>query len=294
MNPVTIAIIGGDLRQLSLAEALARDGHRVRLYAQDELRSSDPAVIHCSGLSETLSCARCIIGPLPMCDEELRITAPLSRTAVFLPDLLELAAPNAVLLGGKIPEKAILLAKARGIPVFDYLLREEFAVLNAIPTAEGAIQIAMEELPITLDRARCLVVGAGRIGTLLAHKLKALGADVSVSARKCSDLAWSRAFGYTPLRTDALGAVLSEFDVIFNTVPHRIFGAQELLRCKKEVLCIDLASKPGGFNLDAAKELSRKVIWALSLPGKVAPLTAGIIIRDTVVNILQENGILHS
>jgi len=44
-------------------------------------------------------------------------------------------------------------------------------------------------------------------------------------------------------------------------------------------------------DFDAAKELGIKVIWALSLPGKVAPVTAGEIIKGTVINILQELGV---
>ena len=51
---------------------------------------------------------------------------------------------------------------------------------------------------------------------------------------------------------------------------------------------IDLASKPGGIDFDAARELGVNTIWALSLPGKVAPISAGQIICDTIHNILTE------
>jgi len=43
-----------------------------------------------------------------------------------------------------------------------------------------------------------------------------------------------------------------------------------------------------GVNLDVAQSLGFKVIHALSLPGKVAPKTAGNIIGETILNILQE------
>ena len=46
-----------------------------------------------------------------------------------------------------------------------------------MPTAEGAIQLAMEELPITLHGARVLVIGYGRLGRVLADRLAGLKAE---------------------------------------------------------------------------------------------------------------------
>ena len=53
-------------------------------------------------------------------------------------------------------------------------------------------------------------------------------------------------------------------------------------------MIVDLASRPGGVDDTAAEELGVKSILALSLPGKVAPATAGAIIKDAVMNILEE------
>jgi dipicolinate synthase subunit A len=38
----------------------------------------------------------------------------------------------------------------------------------------------------------------------------------------------------------------------------------------------------------AAGTLGLRAVWALSLPGKVAPDSAGIMIHDTVRNIMKE------
>ena len=43
-------------------------------------------------------------------------------------------------------------------------------------------------------------------------------------------------------------------------------------------------------DMEAAKDLGVKVIWALGLPGKVAPVTAGNIIKETICNIFSELG----
>ena len=59
---------------------------------------------------------------------------------------------------------------------------------------------------------------------------------------------------------------------------------------KKGSLLIDLASKPGGVDIEEAGNAGVKTIWALSLPGKVAPISSGEIIARTILNILEERG----
>jgi len=148
----------------------------------------------------------------------------------------------------------------------------------------------MEELPITIHGARVLVIGYGRVGRLTAHRFAALGAKVSVAARRFEQLAWVQAMGYGAEQVGQLAGWLCSYDLIVNTVPARVLGQAELSDIKPECLVIDLASKPGGVDLEAASRLNRRVVWALSLPGKVAPVTAGASIRDTIYNILQELG----
>ena len=129
-----------------------------------------------------------------------------------------------------------------------------------------------------------------RSGKLTAQRFLALGARVSVAARRCDQLAWAQASGLGAERLDRLGGWLCGYDLIVNTVPARVLDrtAREVLR--PDCLIVDLASKPGGVDRGAAGELGLTVIWALSLPGKVAPVTAGGAIRDTIYNILRENG----
>ena len=160
--------------------------------------------------------------------------------------------------------------------------------MNATPTAEGAIQIAMEELPITLHGARVLVLGFGRVAKLVAHRFDALGARVSVAARKCADLAWAEAYGYGAEPLAKLDGWLCAYDLVINTVPQRVLDRSRLQDLRPGCLVVDLASKPGGVDFEAAAALGVKAIWALSLPGKVAPVTSGKIIRDTIYNILTE------
>lgn len=318
------AVIGGDARQLIAAARLAERGHEVRLYGfGGEEAEITPAVdsLCCSSCSTPLhellhnladgtvfDCGRCcataeeavegcdtVILPLPVSKDGMRVSMPLAEGAeLTLMKLCSLMAQSGVrhLCGGKLQSGFTAMCEARGINVFDYYEREEFAIANAIPTAEGAIEIAMKELPTTLDGSSALVIGYGRIGKVLSRLLKALGMRVTVSARKPSDLAWIRAEGLTSAETEKLAELFgtARFDVIFNTVPHTVLGKTELEQLNTGTLIVDLASKPGGVDIREAEKLSHNVIWALSLPGKVAPVTSGHIIADTVLAYIEDCG----
>lgn len=281
------AVIGGDMRQAYLATLLRQDGYPTQTFALEQAQLSDEAPpVHT--LSQAVSGADCVILPLPCTSEGDRINTPLSTEKLTATQVFSLLPENAVVLAGRAGKPLFELAEQRHITLLDYFEREELTVLNAVPTAEGAIQLALEELPITLHGSACLIIGFGRVGKVLAAYLHGLGARVTVAVRKYADRAWLRAYGYACADTENLAGGLDRFDLVINTVPARILGRHELVRLKHDCLCIDLASKPGGIDLSAAQQLGIRCIWALSLPGKVAPYTSGEIIRDTILNMLEE------
>ena len=285
-NEWNLWVVGGDMRQAKLAELLAEDGHTVHTWA---LEGAEEAVEPAERLEEA-RLADCVILPLPAAGEGGRLNAPLSALHPSLEEVLDALRPGQVVCAGKVGPGLRALAEERGLRLFDYFLREELAVANAVPTAEGAVQLAMEELPVTLHGARVLVLGFGRLGKLTAHRMHALGARVSVAARKWADLAWAEAYGYVPEHIEHLDGYLCPYDLVVNTVPVRVLDEARLADLKPGCLVVDLASKPGGVDLEAAGRLGVRVIWPLSLPGKVAPVTAGKIIRDTIYHILNELG----
>ena len=141
---------------------------------------------------------------------------------------------------------------------------------------------------ITIHGSRVLVIGFGRVGRLTAQRFQALGARVSVAARKYDQLAWAQAMGMGSEHLAQLKDGLCGCDLVINTVPALVLGREELEETKEDCLILDLASKPGGVDLGAAGELGRTVIWCLSLPGKVSPVTAGAAIKTTIYNMLHE------
>lgn len=285
-NIDTFAVIGGDLRSAYLAGLLAADGYKVITSGFD---STDlpPCVTGCTNPAQAVPLADCVILPLPVTTDGTTVNAPFSRMRIPLDQVLNGLSQDQFLVGGKISDVVRKEAECRGLIIADYLDREELAVMNAVPTAEGAIQLAMEELPVTIDGSKCLITGFGRVGRTLSERLVSLGARVTVAARKFADLAWAKSQGCDTIEMEAL-AKAGDFDVIFNTVPFMLFGKEILKGMEKDTLLIDLASRPGGVDFNAAAELQIKTIWALSLPGRVAPKTAGAIIKKTILNMIKE------
>lgn len=285
-NKMRFAVIGGDMRQLRLAELLAADGHAVKCFAME--REAPKGAEECATAAEAASGADCVVLPLPVRGRDGCLNAPLSDSRHFAESVFAAFAPGQLVCAGMPAKEDAETAKRLGLEMVDYFSREELAVLNAAATAEGAIQTAMEETAETLCGSKCLVVGYGRIGKMLAQRLRMLGADVTASARTPADKAWIRGFGLKAADTAALEGELREADIVFNTVPARVLPREKLALLKRGCVCIDLASKPGGMDFSAASELGIRAVWALSLPGRVAPLSAGAAIRDTLYNILEE------
>ena len=286
-NEWNIWVVGGDLRQVRLAQLLCEEGHTVHTWASEEAEGVPEPAADLTGAR----LADCVVLPLPAAGEDGRLNAPFSAQKPELATVLDALRPGQVVCAGRASPELLALAEERQLRLFDYFRREELAVANAVPTAEGAVQLAMEELPITLHGARVLVVGFGRVGKLTAHRFRALGARVSVAARKWEDLAWAEAYGYAPEHLEGLDECLCAYDLVVNTAPARVLDAARLAQLEPDCLVIDLASRPGGVDMEAASELGVRVIWALSLPGKVAPVTAGKILRDTICHILCELGV---
>lgn len=275
-NTETVGILGGDKRMALLARQLSERGYAVLTWGLERFNAPKPSPL------ETAAAAERVILPVPMARGELLYGTELPLTELFA--LLENR--RCVYAGGvKPPERE--RAEARGIALTDYLAREELAVRNAVPTAEGALELALRETAVTLHGAPCLVLGFGRIGKLLAHRLRGLGAEVAVAARRMDDLAWIDAFGYRGLRSDRLAGQLEPFRVVFNTVPHPLLTEELLRELPSDCVLIELASV-SGFDRAAAERLGLRVIPAPGLPGRVAPDTAAAAIRQTLEKIWEE------
>lgn len=279
------SIIGGDMRNVKLSELLSEDGHEVHTFALDNTGKISQ---RCSDLREAFALSDIAVGPMPFTSGDgTYLNAPFHPEKIEIAkiaDVIRESGFGGLLIGGRVP----LALSGVGAVSADLLQRDDLAVLNSVPTAEGALQIAMEELPYTVRGLRTIVCGMGRVGSTLARLMQRVGADVTVAARSSRDFAICEAEGLKSCTYSHLCRILPEALLVYNTVPALIFG-RELLDCmNQEALLIDLASMPGGTDFEYAAKRRIRTIHALSLPGKVAPAGAAQIIQKVIYNILHE------
>ena len=204
----------------------------------------------------------------------LLLPVPTSLSEESLETLLAQLPPDVTVLGGNLDRYSCPCRK------LDLLKDETYLAENAVITADCALRLAGQHLGVLFRCCPVLVIGWGRIGKCLSGMLSALGADVTVAARKESDRAMAGALGYGTAGLS--GLPLPSFRLIFNTAPAPVLSAQLLQTCPKNCVKIDLASSRGLEGDD--------VIWARGLPGKMLPESSGKLIADTVLRLISREG----
>ncbi len=280
MNTHTISVIGGDRRMVFAAEILAKRGFSVKTFG---LCDTPQGAIVCDRLTEALVDSKIVLLPMPMTRDGVHLYSS-GKNSLEIAEILEHAS-NALILGG-------MVGKWRELGVIDYGERSDLSLQNALPTAEGALMLAISHLPCTVSGSKLSVTGFGRIGKATASLFRAAGAKITVFARREESVAVARGLGYEAAHMEELSEHAGDFRCLVNTVPALVVGGDVLSRMKKDTLLLELASPPYGIDMQAAKSLGLPVVIGGGLPGTYAPETAGIIIAETLCKILSERGIL--
>ena len=269
-------VLGGDGRYPWAVRALGESGLTVRTWGVPGLpdEANDPET--------ALRRADLVLLPLkPFRGEQLQL-GDWSMEWALLPLVMK---PGATLIAGEFPAEAEDWLRSQGLWCASLLEDTAYLVENAAVTAEGALFLALEQLPRTLWGAEILVIGWGRIGKFLAAKLAALGAKVTVSARRERQWAELESLGFRPEETGRYHYGLRDYDLIINTVPAPVLTMEQLQGTGPGCCLLELASLPGGFPAGA-----ENVCIARGLPGKLFPQTAGRQLADAVWSVLAGEG----
>jgi len=269
-----IGIIGGDSRNDELEKLLKEKKLEVKKY--DETFND---------IEGFLKDVEYVISGIPFSRDDKTLNAPNILEEINIEEFFKKLGKDKIIIAGSFSDNVKKLAAEYEIKLYDFLEDEDFAIYNAIPTAEGALEVAIRERKSTINSSNCLILGYGRIGKTLADILKGLHAKVTVAARKDYDFAWIKAYGYNYIQYSKLKEILPSIDILFNTVPKQIIK-EELKYMKKDSLLVELASKPGGIDLKEAKELGLKTEIALGLPGKVAPKSVAEYMLNKVLKVI--------
>lgn len=288
LEGIRIAVLGGDARELVLLEELVASGARVNVIGLP-VNKGTTGVVPCRDPGECLLDVKAVILPVPGINEKGLLHCTLAEQPLALTEELMAKIPaNVPVFVGIARPLLVQMASRRNLRLIELMKLDEVAILNSIPSAEGAVQMAMEMLPITIHGSSAFVLGFGRTGVTLARLLGAMGARTRVVARKPEHLARITEMNLAPVPFKQLAETLGEADVIFNTIPATVLTSEVLEKVSPEAVIIDLASAPGGTDFQTAETLGIRAILAPGLPGKVAPKTAGRILARVVTRFLVE------
>ncbi len=285
-----LLIAGGDSRQLEVIRRLAGTGAAVYIAGFDQWADTGLERIHRVQLTEGIfrECSAVIL-PAVGIGAAGEVDAPYSSEKLTVTTNMMAAMPaEGLVITGSVNAYLREACSQYRLRLAEVYARDDVAILNSIPTAEGAVMLAIQHTEITLHGASVIVLGLGRVGMTLARTLKNLGAAVRVGIREPELHARAIEMGLQPFHVDGLVEEAAGADILFNTVPALMVTASVIANMSSASLIVDLASKPGGTDFHAAEAAGVKAIHALGLPGRVAPRTAGRILGDAIVEILKQ------
>ncbi|MFH5183223.1 dipicolinate synthase subunit DpsA [Paenibacillus sp. TAB 01] len=290
LTGIQVALIGGDARQLEVIHKCAELDASIVLIGFDNLQNQFSGITKAELSPETLEATDAIILPAVGTDDHGHVESIFSSKELILKEEHIQALPKhaKVFTGMAKPYLRKLCAQA-SITLIELFDRDDVAILNSIPTAEGALMMAVQNTDFTIHGSQSMVLGFGRTGITVARSLQGLGAKVKVGVNKPEYFARAWEMGFSPFYTKDLHAEVANIDLLFNTIPSMIVTAQIIANIPHRAVIIDLASKPGGTDFRFAEKRGIKALLAPGLPGIVAPKTAGRIIADTLSRIILED-----
>ena len=264
-----IASIGGDSRQKYTLKKLIEFGYKV-----DSLEILD----------DNISFYDAFILPLPASTDGIHINS----SEITLSEFIKKIKKNQVIFAGKVSDNFNGELNKKGNLCFDYYLRDEFALKNAEPTALGVLSYVMNNITRSVSKLKVLVIGYGKCARAVCKMFNDLGADVTSASRRYLTVAEAESDGLNACLIKDFSRYIKTADVIINTVPAKISDKTIIDMIKDKAIVIDIASAPYGFDYDYAKNIGRKITLLPSIPGKYFPETAGEIIADIILNIIEE------
>jgi dipicolinate synthase subunit A len=282
-----VVFLGGDARQLEVIKSCIQMDARVSLIGFDNLQSPLSGATLKELSADVLRQADVLVLPIIGTDEYGVVNSVFtSKTLVLTEEHVASLPKHCLMFAGMATQYLKNLCQKHEIALFELMERDDVAIYNSIPTVEGALMMAIQNTDITIHGSECIVLGLGRCGMSLARTLHAIGARVKVGVRGSAYKARVFEMGLESFDIEDLDQYVRNADLIFNTIPALIITSSVLAQVPHDVVIIDLASKPGGVDYTFAEKRGIKAILAPSLPGIVAPKTAGRILARTITQLM--------
>jgi dipicolinate synthase subunit A len=287
---MNVLVAGGDARTLEVIAKLAEKGISVYAAGFEKVNFESTDIQHTKITDTAASHYDAILLPVRGTDGSGNVeTAYSDEPLVLSENFLNKTKADCIIYSGTANQYLTSLAKSTERKLIQIFDRDDIAIMNSIPTAEGALMLAIQEMDVTIHGASVLVLGFGRVGMTAAHLFSSVGADVTVAARKPDALSRAKQLGLNAIYLKDLKDSVTTAQLCINTIPHPILNKEILSVMDSSCIILDLASGEGGTDFQSAESLGIKALHALGLPGKIAPKTAGIIIGDILLELLEKN-----
>ncbi|WP_168122202.1 dipicolinate synthase subunit DpsA [Paenibacillus sp. HB172176] len=292
LTGVHVLLLGGDARQLEVIKKLSELDAAITVCGFDGLHSPPQGAVQATFDESLFEGVDALLLPAVGTDDNGLIHTVFSDGELKLTEKHFTHLPeHCVVYTGMAKPYLKHLCQQRNLKLVELFERDDVAIYNSIPTAEGALMMAIQNTDITIHGSACVVLGFGRTGFTMARTLQGIGAKVKVGVRRSEHYARAAEMGYEPFYTGVLLQNASNIDLLFNTIPTMIITAQIIANLPSRAVIIDLASKPGGTDFRFAEKRGIKAMLAPGLPGIVAPKTAGRIIAECLGQLIMDETI---
>lgn len=270
--------LGGDMRTIASHAYLIEQGYDALILTTD---TNENATV-----GDYLNFARSadvLILPAPLTRDGIYIrgTPGVDVSAVF-----SSLSPGTLVFSGALP----LPYRRMGIKQVNYSEDEKYICEMAYITAEGTLGHILSDYGYVLRDARIVLIGWGRIAKRLYDMIIHFTKNIDIILRREEEIKKLRADGVTADNFSALENACAYADIIINTVPSLVVNRDVISEMKPNAHLIDLASKPGGIDFNAAFEAGIEAVHLLALPGKCAPISAGIALGKCIIENYEKYG----
>lgn len=287
----SMTILGGDLRQCYLAEYMHTLGHDVICFGTVPFPFSHgegiPVSLH---LSDALSQARLVLGPVPFSKDGIHLNAD-RKTPLSFHDLLGALRPGQILVGGGFGEDITASCAAAQIPIWDLTKEEAFIRKNAALTGEGFLSCLIANTPFSLKGRSLLFVGYGRCAQEIEKLLTAFSMNIYVCDCKEDVLSLAKAQGHTAVKPEEISGWLPKLDLIVNTVCGPVIDDDTLALLSPDCILFDIASAPYGFRKETAAQNNLRLFRCPGIPGRMTPQTAGEVLGAAISERMLSYGL---
>ena len=193
--------------------------------------------------------------------------------------------------GGALSQEWCDFLDSYKIPYWDFMKLPEVVDGNGKITAEASVAEVLQLSEYAINGQKILVTGYGCCGEKIAKLFGSMGAKVIVVARRKEVRQQAVSDGFCAVDFEEMKMELQDAFTVINTVPSMVLSEDCIQRMPPGAIIVDIASKPGGTDFEAAKKYGVPAKLALGLPGIYTTSSSALLLKNAIFQYapLQEN-----